>query len=251
VGLLAGYANRAEIENVTLSGSFTYTVTGKAVVNVGGAAGWIEYQTSVKNSTSSLTIDVTGGYDAPIDPNIVVYSAVGAFAGLFKHESEISDCHNTGNVSGRGSGPTPTGEGDLSGTTTDDPHHAQVYVGGIAGSAFFSFTPGNSGLIKDCTSTGNITATATGWWAFAAGITGSLNGGSIENCTAGGRISAVCYNYDFAYAGGITAYGGGPITGCRFEGKIIDNPTYYVKAPIEANSKSAITNCTWNEDWLE
>jgi uncharacterized repeat protein (TIGR02543 family) len=251
VGLLAGYANRTEMEDITLSGSLTYTVTGKAVVNVGGVAGWIEYRSSVKNSGSSMTVDVTGGYDVPLDPNIVVYSAVGAFVGLFKHESEISGCHNTGNLTGRGTGPTPSGEGDLDSPTTDDPHHAQVYVGGIAGSAFFSFTPGNSGIIKDCSSTGDITATATGWWAFAAGIAGSLNGGSIENCTAGGRLSAVCYNYDFAYAGGITAYGGGPITGCHFGGKIIDNPSYYVKAPIEANNKSAITNCTWNEDWLE
>jgi uncharacterized repeat protein (TIGR02543 family) len=107
IGLLAGYANRAEFEDITLSGSLTFTVTGKAVVNVGGVAGWIEYGTAVKNSDSSMTIDVTGGYDAPIDPNIVVYRSIGAFVGLFKHESEINNCHNTGNLTGRGVGPTP------------------------------------------------------------------------------------------------------------------------------------------------
>jgi uncharacterized repeat protein (TIGR02543 family) len=249
IGLLAGYANRAEIENITLSGSLTFTVTGKAVVNVGGVAGWIEYKTSVKNSSSSMTMDVTGGYDAPMDPNIVVRSMVGAFVGLFKQEAEISNCHNTGNLTGRGNGPTPTGGENISGPTTDDPYHAQVYVGGIAGSGEGSSIPGS---IKDCTSTGNITATATGWWAFAAGI--SNWSGDISNCTASGRLSA---RSAFAYAGGINAYlNGGSITYCHFGGKIIKNPTYYAMAPIDGHggggghgvAGSAGTN-TW-DDWL-
>jgi hypothetical protein len=85
VGPPTGYANRAEITGVAHSGSLTFTVTDKAVVNVGGAAGRIEYKTAVKGCTGSMIITVNGGYDAPVDPNIVIESSVGAFVGLFKY----------------------------------------------------------------------------------------------------------------------------------------------------------------------
>jgi hypothetical protein len=130
-------------------------------------------------------------------------------------------------------------------------------VGGIAGSGEFNFVTANSGYIRDCTSTGDITATATGWWAFAAGISNSS--GRITDCTASGRLSAYTYNYPYAYAGGINAYaiGDGSITGCHFGGKIIDNPTYYAKAPIDGHGGGGGTggagssgSNTW-DDWLE
>ncbi|MDR2054097.1 MAG: hypothetical protein LBP80_11850 [Treponema sp.] len=129
---------------------------------------------------------------------------------------EVSDRHKTGNLSGHGIGPQSVDGDDLSGPTTDDSNHAQIYVGGIAKSGHFGFTTSDSGLIWDCTSTGDITVTAAGWRAFAAGI--SSGSGRIANCAASGRLSA---SSAYAYAGGINAYaiGAYSITHCHFGGK--------------------------------
>jgi hypothetical protein len=221
IGLLAGYAERAVIKGITLSGSFSFSSL-IGVVYVGGVAGWIQYNTLVEDCSGSMTLSVTGGYDVPLDPNIVVYSSVGGIVGFFKKASEIRNCHNTGAVSG--SAPRPsnalvderggvTDTGDLGGGggTANDPSHAQIFVGGITGGSYYGFLPAAdySGLVENCSSSGNISATAGGWWAFAGGIAGTICGNGdtlptqITNCAASGQIYAVSA---YAYAGGVVAY---------------------------------------------
>jgi hypothetical protein len=255
IGLLAGYAEYAEIENIHTSGTFNYR-SSKAVINIGGTVGWLQ-RASIKSCANSMTMYIVGGYLDPIDPNIVVYSAVGSFVGLFRYSSEIADCRNSGAITGRGIGSVPRG-----GNYTGGAEHAQVYVGGIAGSGHFAFETDNSGSIVNCTNTGDITAYATGFWALAAGISNSS--GYIDRCTAKGRISAKTLVNPYAYAGGINAYAIGDfsITNNHFGGKIINNATYYAKGPIDGHTgyiMSAAVNNTAGSDsfnntwdvWLE
>jgi hypothetical protein len=249
IGLIAGYANMAVIENIALQGSFRFSSL-IGVVYMGGVAGWIEQETVVRNCDSSMNINVTGGYDVPLDPNIVVYSSIGGFVGLFKHRSEIRNCHNTGSVSGGGARPSDALVASRGGTvsygdgsSTNDPSHAQAFTGGIAGGSYFGFVAGESGGIYNCSSHGDISARANGWWAFAAGISGCFQGDvRMEYCVAGGTLSAIS---EFAYAGGMTAYGDehAVIYRCSFVGAI--SPfDYYACGPITGQYGSVI-ECEW------
>jgi uncharacterized repeat protein (TIGR02543 family) len=254
VGLVAGYANRALIQGIALSGSLGYSAS-IGVVDVGGVAGWIEYAATVKNSTSSLNITVSGGFDKPLAPNIVVRSNLGGFVGYLQNNAAISNCNNSGTVTGNA--PVPAGRtvggGDpnsVTGPTTNDPNHAQVFAGGIAGG---NFNGGGQVSITGCTSTGNVTATAAGYWAFAAGIMG---GGSatLANCAASGTLKAAA---QYAYAGGMSAYGGS-FTNCAFSGTIAKG-SYYAKGPMDghANGTGAAASGadgsgnTWAVPWYE
>jgi hypothetical protein len=260
LGLIAGYANMAVIENISLEGSLRFSAL-IGVAYVGGVAGWIEQEAVARDCDSSMSINVTGGYDAPLDPNIVMYSSVGGFVGLFKHRSEIRSCHNTAAVSANAPRPSAELVASRGGTSSlpddfmggggsaNDPNHAQVYVGGIAGGAFFGFSPGVSGNIYDCSSYGDITAVAGGYWAFAAGISGCFQGDAsqggvrMENCTAGGTIKAAS---QWAYVGGMTCYGDGGAVyyRCNFVGAIAPG-NYYAWGPITGQYGQAI-ECAWN-----
>jgi hypothetical protein len=252
VGLIAGYANMAVIENIVLQGSLQFSAL-IGVVYAGGVAGWIEQETVVRDCDSSMNIIISGGYDVPLDPNIVVYSSVGGFVGLFKHRSEIRDCHNTGNVTGGAGRPSdalvnsrgPAGDGSMGGATTNDPNHAQAFVGGIAGGSYFSSVAGESGDIYNCTSYGDIYAGAGGWWAFAAGISGCFQGAvRMERCVVGGTLFS---SSQFAYVGGMTAYGDSSavIYKCNFVGAIPSN-NYDTWGPITGKYGQVI-ECEWNE----
>jgi hypothetical protein len=178
----------------------------------------------------------------PLDPNIVVYSSVGGFVGFFKEASEIRNCHNTGNVTGIAPPVDPALVEERGGTTSagdggsaNDPNHAQIYVGGITGGSYYGFLQyaGYSGIVEACSSNGNITATAAGWWAFAGGIAGCICGSSdmlpsrITNCTAGGQIYA---QSSYAYAGGVTAYvySEAVVSKCSFTGTIRESNYFSV-----------------------
>jgi hypothetical protein len=254
LGLAAGYANAATIENISLQGSLRYSSL-IGVVYVGGVSGWIEGAV-VKDCSSSMNIHITGGFDVPLDPNIVIYSSIGGFVGLFKNHSEIRDCHNTGNITGYSPRPSselltsrgPVGDGSVDGPTVNDPNHAQVYVGGIAGGSYFAFEATKSGNIYNCSSYGDMTAIAEGWWAFASGISGCFNIDSLmEYCTAGGVLYA---QSEFAYAGGMTSYAIG-LTGsgatyyrCKFVGNIKAG-AYYTYGPI-TGQYGQVVECEWD-----
>jgi hypothetical protein len=254
IGLMAGYANMAVIENIVLQGSLNFSSL-IGVVYVGGVAGWIEYETAVRNCDSSMFVGVSGGYDVPLDPNIVVYNATGGFVGLFKNNSEIRDCHNTGNVSGGAAKPSDALVASRGGTTnlpddfqggggtSNDPGHAQAYTGGIVGSSSFAFVVDASGGIYNCSSRGNIEAGAGGWWAIAAGISGSFFGARMEYCVAGGTIKA---ESQYAYAGGMTGYGDANAVfyRCSFVG-IIAPYAYYKYGPI-TGQYGKIVECDWS-----
>ncbi|MDR0320647.1 MAG: hypothetical protein LBI28_04020, partial [Treponema sp.] len=207
----------AEIDNITLSGNFSYTSDGR--IHLGGIAGTINQTgTVVKNSTSSLTMNINpagSGTPAPVNGGTGQHW-IGGFVGLFHNGAGIEKCHNSGNI------------------TVDNVARSggQVYAGGISGGSYYGMSSSNySGYIQDSSYTGNITVSNTGNWTFAAGIAGTIVGGSsatvnstrIERCFVTGTVSCENTSAGFPYVGGIVAYNyyGALVSQCYFTGTVI------------------------------
>jgi len=220
VGLLAGYAELAVIDNITLSGNFGYKYGGNNYsAYLGGIVGFIIGKgTTIKNCTSTMAMDIKPGYNgAQIVPgNANAFSFVGGFVGFFKDGGGIENCNNSGAVSG---------QSDVSGS--------QVMVGGILGGSHYSFSSDPHGYIADCSSTGDITVSAIGFWPMAGGIAGLLAGGTqtvegstnISRCFASGTIlNNSTSNSNWPYLGGIVGYiyVGAKVSQCCFTGTVIN-----------------------------
>jgi hypothetical protein len=218
-GLVAGYAEQAVIENITLSGTFDfYSESGKTAY-VGGVAGIVIGDgTVIKNCTSSMKMDIKPGYGAPLVPGLPnPFSWAGGFVGFFMLGGGIENCHNTGAVSAIS---------EVSGS--------QVMVGGIAGGSFYGFSTQYHGYIQDSSSIGKITVGAKGFWPFAGGIAGTVCGGMgkrenttrIERCYAAGTIENASAGsaVQWPYLGGITGYVycGAWVSQCYFIGTVIN-----------------------------
>jgi hypothetical protein len=220
VGLLAGYAELAIFDNITLSGNFNYKYGGNnGSAYLGGITGFIiGGGTVIKNCNSSMAMDIQPGYGkAQIVPgNANAFSFVGGFVGFFKDGGAIENCHNIGAVSG---------QSDASGS--------QVMVGGIIGGSHYSFASDPHGYVADCSSTGDITVSAMGFWPMAGGIAGLFAGGTqtvegsthIVRCFASGTIlNNSTSNTNWPYLGGIVGYiyVGAKVSQCYFTGTVIN-----------------------------
>ncbi len=119
---------------------------------------------------------------------------VGGIVGQISDTANITNCYNTGNVTGKGS---------------------LIEVGGIEGgsSSYKTIT------ITDCNNTGRITALSS-YSATAAGIAGHLGSErvTVSNCYNQGGIYAESSSY--AEAGGIVGWTMGTLTGCYNTGTI-------------------------------
>jgi hypothetical protein len=222
VGLAAAYANLAEIDNITLSGNFTFKA--EKTVYVGGVVGHINGNgTALKNCNSSMVMDIKPGFGSPLVTGMAnSFSFVGGFAGLFTNAAGIENCHNTGAVSGIG----------------DHIAASQVLAGGIAGGSFYGYSAVFQGYVQDSSSTGNIKVGARGSWPMAGGIAGVICGGNgtkenstrIERCRASGTITVAdvlekTNTSQWPYLGGIVGYVyyGAWVSQCYFNGKVIVN----------------------------
>jgi hypothetical protein len=234
VGLVAGYAELAVIDNITLSGTFEFKSESGKTAYVGGVAGIIvgdaepEGQVAgtnagviIKNCNSSMTMDIKPGYGSPLVVGIPnPFSWVGGFAGFFMNGGGIENCHNTGDVNG----------------VNDWVNASQLIVGGIAGGSHYAYSMAFQGYIQDSSSTGNIKVGARGFWPFAGGIAGTVCGGQgtrenstrIERCYATGTVSienvlAVTSGSQWPYIGGIVGYvySGAWVSQCYFSGTVI------------------------------
>ena len=219
VGLAAGYAELTIFENITLSGNFDfYSESGKTAY-AGGVVGIaIGEGTVIKNCTSSLEMDIKPGCGAPLVPGLPnPFSFAGGFAGFFMLGAGIENCHNSGDVS-----------------VISEVSGSQVLVGGIAGGSFYGFSTQYHGYIQDCSSIGNITVGAKGFWPFAGGIAGTVCGGMgtrenstrIERCFAAGTIlnASAGGASQWPYIGGIVGYVycGAWVSQCYFNGTVIN-----------------------------
>jgi hypothetical protein len=135
------------------------------------------------------------------------YSFAGGAVGMFDGGASISGCNNTGDVTGKTSGP---------GTN--------VFSGGIAGGSFYSMSTTARGTIANCSSTGNVSAEGGGFWSWAGGIAGVIagSGTSIKQCFATGSVIAEGPSGSWPYAGGIAGYNyfGARISQCYFDGAV-------------------------------
>jgi hypothetical protein len=219
VGLVVGYAEQAVIENITLSGTFSfYSASGKTAY-AGGVAGIIVGDGAVvKDCTSSMAMNIKPGYDNPLVAGLPnPFSWAGGFVGYFMLGGGIENCHNTGAVS-----------------AISEKSGSQVMVGGIAGGSFYGFSTQYHGYIQDSSSTGKITVGAKGFWPFAGGIAGTVCGGMgkrenttrIERCYATGIIENASAGSaaQWPYIGGITGYVycGAWVSQCYFIGTVIN-----------------------------
>jgi hypothetical protein len=195
IGLLAGYTENAEIEHITLSGTFGIA-SSKALV-VGGIAGLIDTGTVIKNCKSSMTMNITpGNGDGAASIATASISFVGGFAGKFDNGAGIENCHNSGNV-----------------TATSTAASSQISVGGITGGNYDAVVA-FEGYIQDCSFTGNVLGRAMGDWTLAGGIAGAITGGNnvkasstrIERCFATRSISVEGTSTGWPYIGGIVGY---------------------------------------------
>jgi hypothetical protein len=225
VGLAAGYAELAEIDNITLSGNFVFK--SEKTAYVGGVAGHINGNgTVVKNCNSSMSINAKPGFGSPLVTGMAnSFSFVGGFAGLFTNASEINNCHNSGDV---------TAVSDHITAAT------QIMAGGIAGGSFYGYSAVFQGYIHDSSSAGDITVGARGFWPMAGGIAGVICGGNgtkenstrIERCFAAGTVTVAdvldpTNKNQWPYIGGIVGYVyyGGWVSQCYFNGNVINKRT--------------------------
>jgi len=210
IGLLAGYAELAEITDITLSGTFTFN-SSKTIL-LGGVAGYINQSgTIIKNCNSSMTMNITPGNGS----GLTTYNFVGGFAGMFDGGAGIENCRNTGDVNAIS---------EVSGS--------QVFVGGITGGSAYAMNTTYKGYIQDCSFTGTVIGKAKGFWTYAGGIAGTIAGGninSLENttriarCFAEGTISVAGTSSGNPYIGGIVGYNyyGALVSQCYFNGTVI------------------------------
>jgi len=214
IGLLAGYAEFAEITDITLSGTFTFNSS--KIILLGGVAGYINQSgTIIKNCNSSMTMNITPGNGS----GLTTYNFVGGFAGMFDGGAGIENCRNTGNVNAIS---------EVSGS--------QVFVGGITGGSAYAMNTTYKGYIQDCSFTGTVVGKAKGFWTYAGGIAGAIAGGnvnSLENttkivrCFAEGTVSVAGTGSGNPYIGGIVGnnYYGALVSQSYFNGTIIADKT--------------------------
>ena len=176
---MTGCVNNGSIENAYVSndqGSYRGT---------GGIVGTLALPTSsISDCTNAGEVKGNTEY-------------VGGIIGMLRGPSTVSGCKNTGTVTG-------VGEED------------DVYVGGIAGSAYYNATYTGDHIISDCENSGTVTVSgqSTSYVANAGGIVGRLGSFSksdlsyqIKECRNTGTVSSSNQN-DHAIGSLASATGG-------------------------------------------
>jgi len=203
-GLVAGQAKYTNFEGITVQGEFSAKNGG--MLFLGGIAARAE-SSIIRGCTNNADIDGFGRAASG------AYNKIGGIAGEFIGGTEITDCHNTGNIKGETTGAS-----------------SNVFVGGIAGGTDYGFSVAYYGKIEGCSSTGNVHAEGGTYWSWAGGIAGTIVGygnGTTERTRivrshASGRISINGPSGSWSYVGGIVAYNyfGALVEQCSFTGEV-------------------------------
>ena len=243
VGLIAGYAELAMIENITLTGTFAFK--SEKTIFAGGVAGFIsEEGTLVKDCKSSLTMNIVPGSGTGLAG---AYNYAGGFVGLFRNGADIENCHNSG---------------DLIADNTANAVNGQVFAGGIAGGSAYGFITAYQGYIEDSSFTGTVTGRAAGDWTFVGGIAATIVGGTIndiaattriERCFVSGTVSNEGDQSNFPYIGGVVAYNyyGALVSQSYFTGTINSGGTkspYACGGVVGYHSQSSAPNSSRVEE---
>jgi hypothetical protein len=230
VGLVAAYGEYALFEDIDVSGSFSFE--NKYTAYAGGVAGILRGKgTIVRNCTSSVTMDIRPGAGYPLIAGLPnPFSFAGGIAGYMEDGVGIENCHNSGDVQ-----------------AISASGGSQLMAGGILGGTFYGFSDWYNGYITGCSSSGDITVGAMGFWPMAGGIAGVICGGygSLENSTritrsfatgtiklaspsGSGNESTQGISGQWPYLGGIVGYVyfGAWVSQCYFDGNVIVNRPY-------------------------
>ena len=158
------------------------------------------------------------------------FGTLGGVSG-YNYTGRITNCYNTGNVSGS-SGFVGGVSGDNSKGTIINSYNAGSvsgleYVGGVSGD-------NDTGSITDCYNIGSV----SGSEGNVGGVNGNNNGGTITNSYNAGSVSGI-----ERYVGGVNGWNNGTITNCYNVGSV--SGSGYVGG-VNGWNNGTITNCYYD-----
>ena len=142
----------------------------------------------------------------------------------------ITNCYNTGNVSGSSGFVGGVSGYNSKGTIINSYNAGSVsgleFVGGVSGINY-------TGSITDCYNIGNV----SGSEGYVGGVNGYNDGGTITNSYNAGSVSGI-----ERYVGGVNGYNdGGTITNCYNIGSSVSGSGYV--GGVNGRNQGTITNC--------
>ena len=162
-------------------------------------------------------------------------SGLGTLGGVsgYNYTGSITNCYNTGNVSGSGGFVGGVSGRNSKGTIINSYNAGSVSglgcVGGVSGD-------NDTGSITDCYNIGSV----SGSEGDVGGVNGYNNGGSITNCYNVGSVSGTDY-----YVGGVSGENAnGTIINCYNAGSV--SGKYDVGGVSGENANGTITNCYYD-----
>ena len=158
-------------------------------------------------------------------------SGLGNLGGVsgYNYTGSITNCYNTGNVSGSSGFVGGVSGCNSKGTIINSYNAGSVSglecVGGVSGD-------NDTGSITDCYNIGSV----SGSEGYVGGVNG-WNKGTITNCYNVGSVSGTEH-----YVGGVNGYNdGGTITNCYNTGSSVSGSEYV--GGVNGRNKGTITNC--------
>ena len=157
-------------------------------------------------------------------------SGLGNLGGVsgYNYTGSITNCYNTGNVSGSSGFVGGVSGCNSKGTIINSYNAGSVsgleFVGGVSGDNY-------TGSITDCYNIGSV----SGSEGYVGGVSGDNNGGTITNSYNAGSVSGI-----ERYVGGVNGWNEGTITNCYNIGSV--SGSGYVGG-VNGWNKGTITNC--------
>ena len=172
-------------------------------------------------------------------------SGLGTLGGVsgYNDTGSITNCYNTGNVSGSSGFVGGVSGYNSKGTIINSYNAGSVsgleYVGGVSGINYTGSVSGinYTGSITDCYNIGSV----SGSEGYVGGVNGYNDGGTITNCyNTGSSVSGS------GYVGGVNGRNKGTITNC-YNTSSVSGKERYVGGVIGRNESNAtITNCYYD-----
>ncbi len=160
-------------------------------------------------------------------------SGLGTLGGVsgYNDTGNITNCYNTGNVSGSSGFVGGVSGYNSKGTIINSYNAGSVsgleYVGGVSGINY-------TGSITDCYNIGSV----SGSEGYVGGVSGDNNGGTITNSYNAGSVSGI-----ERYVGGVNGWNKGTITNCYNIGSV--SGSGYVGG-VNGWNNGTITNCYYD-----
>ncbi len=160
-------------------------------------------------------------------------SGIGSVGGVsgYNYTGRITDCYNTGNVSGSKDfvgGVNGRNKGTITNCYNAGSVSGNGNVGGVTGINY-------TGSITDCYNIGSVSGSEDN----VGGVNGYNDGGTITNSYNAGSVSGT-----ERYVGGVTGCNKGTITNCYNAGSV--SGTGYVGGVSGENYGGTITNCYYD-----